>query len=87
MKVCNLRYIISVHVNVTNFLDEMTNFHVILTEECGDALLIAYLRFRSNGVRCEAIPTSLPLDLTISLNRILSPIISYAFIKEAVLVM
>ena len=27
----------SVHLKVTNFLVEMTNFHSILTDECGDA--------------------------------------------------
>ena len=40
MKVCYLRCIISVHIKITNFLVEMTNYHVILTEECGDAPLI-----------------------------------------------
>ena len=43
MKVCYLRCIILVHIKVTNFLVEMTNFHVTLTEECGDAPLITYL--------------------------------------------
>ena len=33
MKVCYQRCTISVHIKVTNFLVEITNFHVILTEE------------------------------------------------------
>ena len=40
MKVCYLRNII---FRVINFLVEMTNFHVILTEECCDAPLITDL--------------------------------------------
>ena len=34
----------SVHIKITNFLVEMRNFHVILTEECGDTPLITLCR-------------------------------------------
>ncbi len=33
---------------VANFLAEMTNFGVILTEKCGDASLITYLFLQCN---------------------------------------